>query len=471
MEYTDGFFNVSKKHGFLPMVEPLTSLPSKYEALQSILDRMSIYQPDGSQGYLAVPDRIEEVVQSSLPNFLSLVSKETDPIILQALFRAYTFLASAYTLEKSYQEFVRSGNYGKARRHLCSSIAEPLVAVSNKLDVYPWLDYHYAYSLGNYVKRNKSSDLHWSNLDMACKFTGLSDENGFIMIHVYINELSPSLVGSVMDYWQKPEDSLSLESVAKVMKYMNVRRREMWNASRPERYNDFRVFIMGIKGNEKIFDEGVIYENCFNNEPQQFRGQTGAQDNIIPTMDIFTGIVDYYPENELTKYLLDLRQYRPKCVQRFFEELRENFSRKPILQTLLEKGDVNGIVYLLQIVDEVYHFRNGHWQFVQKYIMSNTKYAFATGGTPITTWLLNQIECVLEYERVLISKVENLGVLSEKNKAIFLALQKSYNDKVALMQDQVKELKKVNYNIDFIYKKNSEFFLSDHLSFTGTAEK
>ena len=53
--------------------------------------------------------------------------------------------------------------------------------------------------------------------------------------------------------------------------------------------------------------------------------------------------------------------------------------------------------YLLAIVEEIYKFRNGHWQFVQKYIMSNTKYAKATGGTPIISWIPNQIKSVLNY--------------------------------------------------------------------------
>ena len=52
---------------------------------------------------------------------------------------------------------------------LPKQIAQPFVEVSNKLDVYPWLDYHYAYSLGNFRKLDKKGDFKWSNLDM-CPF-------------------------------------------------------------------------------------------------------------------------------------------------------------------------------------------------------------------------------------------------------------------------------------------------------------
>ena len=76
----------------------------------------------------------------------------------------------------------------------------------------------------------------------------------------------------------------------------------------------------------------VQFEGC-DDDPdrkRQYRGQTGAQDDIIPTMDIFSGVVDRYPDNMLTKYLLDLRSYRPVCVQRFFDDLRKNVKVKNV---------------------------------------------------------------------------------------------------------------------------------------------
>jgi indoleamine 2,3-dioxygenase len=304
--YTDGFFNVGKNHGFLPIKDPLAKLPETYSHLQKLIDDLHVFQ-SGGKGVLGTPNFIEQRV-NSLPNYIELVKNETDTFILQALFRAYTFITSGYTLELAYQEFIKSGNYGKARNVLPINISEPLIEVSNKLQVYPWLDYHYAYSLGNYVKKDPIGSLDWKNLDMACKFTGTSDEIGFIMVHVYINELTPDLVGSVLDYG-KTKSNEHLKLCANTMESINKRRRSMWTASKHERYNDFRIFIMGIKGNEGIFGDGLVYTGFFDNKPQKFRGQTGAQDSIIPMIDIFSGIVDYYPENELTTYLMDLRSY------------------------------------------------------------------------------------------------------------------------------------------------------------------
>lgn len=458
-QYTDGFFNVSKDYGFLPIKEPLIGLPNEYKELQDLINNLHVFQNTNEKGVLGIPNEI--VVQVGfVPDYSSVIEKETDVFVLQALYRAYTFVTSGFTLEQAYQEFLKSGNYGVARQLLPKNIAQPLVLVSSKLDVYPWLDYHYSYSLGNYVKKDPVGSLHWRNLDMACKFTGTTDEIGFIMVHVYINEVSPELVGSVMDYGlNKSMDSLKVCS--DVLQEMNVRRRDMWIASRHERYNDFRIFIMGIKGNDNIFGQGLVYDGCFNNEPQQYRGQTGAQDNIIPMIDIFSGIVDYYPDNKLTEYLLDLRTYRPKCIQNYLSDLRNHYKTNPLFNQLTDAKCYEGLVYLLKIVDEVYLFRNGHWQFVQKYIMSNTKYAFATGGTPITTWLINQIEAVLEYERVIIEHLQtNYSDILGENE-LWISLSSGYNKKRDLLIEQVNELKKIDYNIEFVYMKNNELNLDD----------
>ena len=310
-EYSDGFFNVNYKNGFLPEINPLETLPTLYQPLQKVLDNMPVRINDKS-GYLDHPGKIFEVVKS-MPNLINEVSSENEIRVIQALFRGYSFLASAYTLEPSFQHYRKTGKYGKANNILPRQIAQPFVEVSKKLDVYPWLDYHYAYSLGNFKKIDKNGDHQWSNLDMCVRFSGQPDEVGFIMLHVDINQHSPDLVGSVINTLhslKKEEISNSIKYLKQnydTMKIMNIRRKEMWKASRWNHYNDFRVFIMGVKGNEELFGKGVLYSGVWKDH-KQFRGQTGAQDDIIPMEDIFSGVIKHYPKNELTKYLLDLRK-------------------------------------------------------------------------------------------------------------------------------------------------------------------
>jgi len=455
--YSDNFFEVNHINGFLPKKSPLAVLPEKYNELQVLIDEMPIKKADGTQGLLSRRGDIEKAV-SNLSNLKHLVGEEEDVFLIQALFRAYSFLTSAYLLAPAHFNYIDTKKYGKAHTVLPSQIAEPFVIVSKKLDVYPFIDYHYSYSLGNYVKIDKSKGYEWENLAMAAKFSGMDDERGFIMLHVDINQHSPELIGSILDYLKADEEksvNLSLSKCLSSMKKINERRQIMWQASRWKHYNDFRVFIMGIKGNDEIFGDGVIYEGV-SDKPVQYRGQTGAQDNIIPTADIFTGVIGYYPTNDLTKYLLDLRSYRPKCIQNFLSDIKDEMGNNRLFNNLKESENEEGFCLLLQILDEIYYFRNGHWQFVQKYIMANTKYAKATGGTPIISWIPNQITAVLNY----MSDVIELIPTGTKhlNKSSYLD---SINKKKDLLNKQLQLLHGDNYNADEVFSLNKKMNLND----------
>ena len=458
--YTDGFFDVSEKFGFLPKKEPLLKLPYQFKDLQKLIDSMPIFKDDKTPGLLSKEGAIEIEV-AKLPNYIDLVEKEENPFILQALFRSYAFISSAFTLAPAHFNYIKTGKYGKANNILPKQIAEPFVKVSKKINVYPWLDYHYAYSLGNYSKKNPKEGFNWENLNMAAKFSGLPDERGFIMLHVDINQYSPDLVKSVISFQKNhktiKDTNKALSLSLRTMKKINERRQLMWIASRWKHYNDFRIFIMGIKGNEEIFGKGLVYEGV-SKTPMKYRGQTGAQDNIIPMMDIFTGIINHYPKNDLTRYLQDLRSYRPKCIQNFLEDLKNYFSKKEnnINELLIKQKNYSGIKILLEILEEVYLFRNGHWQFVQKYIMANTKYAKATGGTPIISWIPNQITAVLNY----MDDVINL--LPQNSEFIDITeFDSKLSKKRDLLNKQLKLLHGDDYNADEVFSLNKKMSLND----------
>ena len=456
-KFTDGFFSIDSVNGFLPLKEPLLTLPSNYNRLQKLIDEMPIKKSNGQPGLLSAEKKFEKIALL-LPNYINMVQSENDIFLLAALFRTYSFISSAYTLSASYHTFLKTGQYGKAKNLIPKNIAQPFVEVAKKLDVYPWLDYHYAYSLGNYNKIDKKKGFEWENLNMAAKFSGLDDERGFIMLHVDINQYSPDLIKSVFGITSENSSKKKLSDAIKLMgntlKKMNARRKLMWEASRWKNYNDFRVFIMGIKGNEDIFPNGLIYEGVWD-EPQFFRGQTGAQDNIIPTADIASGVINYYPKNQLTNYLMDLRKYRPKCVQLFFKELANSMSKKPILEQLVLSKNQKGMRNLMKVYEEIYNFRNGHWQFVQKYIMQNTGYPKATGGTPITSWIPNQIKAVLSAMAVLASKIKN------NDKWDKTSWKESYDRKINLLNKQLDLVSVETFNPSAVFKLNKFYNLKD----------
>ena len=455
--FSDGFFSVDPTHGFLPITEPLAQLPESFTSLQKLIDQMPIVKDNGSPGLLAVEGAFEKAVMN-LPNYVDLVKSEQDPFVLAALFRAYGFVTSAYTLAPSHHSFLKTGKYGKAHGVLPSNIAQPFAAVAEKLEVYPWIDYHYAYSLGNYQKIDKSKGFEWTNLAMAAKFSGMDDERGFIMLHVDINQYSPDMIGAVHSILAAIDDQESLtkpiDLLAIAMNKMNDRRKLMWEASRWKHYNDFRVFIMGVKGNDDLFPNGLLYEGVWD-EPKAYRGQTGAQDNIIPTADIVSGVIHYYPQNQLTSYLMDLRQYRPMCIQNFFKELANQMSQKPLAKRLIAADNQLGMQALMSVYEEIYLFRNGHWQFVQKYIMQNTAYPKATGGTPITSWIPNQIKAVLSAMRDLSLAMKTTPNFSMEQ------WQEEYDRKVKLLNKQLEIVAVEAFDPEAVFKLNLELGYQD----------
>ena len=49
----------------------------------------------------------------------------------------------------------------------------------------------------------------------------------------------------------------------------------------------------------------------------------------------------------------------------------------------------------LALLDQVREFRNRHWSFTKEYIIKYSSHPVATGGSPIVTWLPNQLGVVL----------------------------------------------------------------------------
>ena len=431
-KYNDGFFNIDTVRGFLPINDPLKTIPIDFFILQHIIDNIP--------NLLKTTEDMEYAVKY-LPNYIDYIKiyEENIPVV-QTLFRAYTFLTSAYLLQPSHLNKTDSG-YGKARTILPSNIAIPLDYIAKILKVMPFLDYHYAYALGNYKKIDESQNLSVNNLETICKFSGTRDETGFIMIHVNINQYSRYIINGINEFTNGNKKQ-GLYSILEGMTFINLVRSKMWKVSNSKNYNDFRAFIMGIKGNTQLFGEGVIYEGTDDLTPRQYRGQTGAQDDIIPTVDIFTGITKYYPDNELTKYLFDLRNYRPVVVQSFFSDL-EKFTIDYVLLHDEEKK------LLYNILEQIYDFRNGHWRFVHEYIMKNTTYSIATGGTPIISWIPNQINSVLLYMKDILDSLP-------ENDNFVAYYRENISEKQKILDIQINDLK-TNYNNDSINKSSTYF--------------
>ena len=137
---------------------------------------------------------------------------------------------------------------------------------------------------------------------MCVRFSGQPDEVGFIMLHVDINQHSPSLVGSVINVLHALKGNNHKDSI-KFLK-RKLRHNETYEYKKKKRCGRLQdgiitmileFFIMGVKGNEDLFGDGVLYQGVWD-DPKQFRGQTGAQDDIIPMEDILAELLNIIPK-------------------------------------------------------------------------------------------------------------------------------------------------------------------------------
>jgi indoleamine 2,3-dioxygenase len=119
-------FMVSTSRGFLPRADPVVKLPQEFDALESILQRMPIKTATGEPGLLA-QYKLGEVVENEFPNLASCMDKYKDDMpMMNALYRDYSFLASAYLLEPCHHRFIKDEPYGLGRQVLPANLSFPI---------------------------------------------------------------------------------------------------------------------------------------------------------------------------------------------------------------------------------------------------------------------------------------------------------------------------------------------------------
>jgi len=119
-------FMVSTTRGFLPRQEPIVHLPSEFDILESILTRMPIKTASGAPGLLATYT-LGETVLKELPDLTSAIDKYRDDLpLMNALYRDYSFLASAYLLEPCHERHVKGEGYGLGRQTLPANLSLPI---------------------------------------------------------------------------------------------------------------------------------------------------------------------------------------------------------------------------------------------------------------------------------------------------------------------------------------------------------
>lgn len=295
----------------------------------------------------------------------------------------------------------------------------------------PWMEYAGSYALYNYRLEDPKAGMDYSNLRLIRAFEhGMdhtSSEAGFVLVHVdmvknsgplvsgtmaCLDSLSPSGPNATKPAAQRGDFNAGLGTVLATMRKVNATMETMWGKSKPGSYTSFRTFIFGITS-QSMFPNGVVYEGVNDDKPMSFRGESGANDSMVPLMDNLLCLP--LPDTPLTEILRDFREYRPSNHRAFLQMVKERALEIDTRGFALSEGaavpeEQRAAVaesrrLWLQVLNEVRDFRWRHWCFAREYIIKKTSHPTATGGSPIVTWLPNQLEAVLDemvavYERV-----------------------------------------------------------------------
>lgn len=444
--YPNSWFScIPGKNGFMPVGDPLIKLPTQYEEINDILENMKI----NNNGYLAngkIGDYIDKLPKYDLHSI-------EDKQLLAALYRDFCFLASAYSLEPSHLN-LKDGVYGKARDKLPPQLSEPLILLAQKVDSKPWLEYAYGYGLNNVCLKNPDMDpTDQKSYHTIRMFNGHDSESGFINVHAAMVSQSGELLLSQ----QEILDGISSNNRVKVNKslrnhYLTLSKiitilQSMWKSSNPKEYLTFRTFIMGQYNNIVYENQNIKFmrENG-EDEIHSYRGETGAQDSLVPSVDSLLELS--YPRNSLTEYLYQLREYRPKDHQEYINYLKVNSKNLRLREYCL--GEVGSSILLLKNLNCLRMFRKKHWNLTKKYIIQNTKHPTATGGTPITTWLPNQLGATLEYMDDVVKNIDKLllsgSKISDIDSEYFNSIKVELSDHIQTVNDEVSILQDKFYN-------------------------
>jgi indoleamine 2,3-dioxygenase len=276
--------------------------------------------------------------------------------------------------------------WGDVKPHgkLPEALAKPWVEVAKHLGRPPILSYA-SYCLDNWFLINENEGISLENVGLINNFLGGVDEDWFVTIHVCIEDAASDAIEACQKIAQCNETSSEkeilnfLKQIAESMKKVNLIFARMPEKCDPYiYYHRVRPFIFGTKDNPDL-REGLIYESQFENKPQFFRGETGAQSSIIPSLDGALQIS--HTKDNLRHYLNEMRDYMPPKHREFINSLENKSTLKQLI------SDSNRLIKKYNdCLEEIRAFRAMHLEYAGTYIhkQSQIENPFGRGGSTIT---------------------------------------------------------------------------------------
>ena len=356
-------------HTFLPSKDPLIKYKTTSKSL-NLISEISEQLPK-----LLLTGSVQNTINKFKNNDLSVDKvianndlREIRLAMVHISFIAHSFIWGSETPSKILPEV----------------IAKPWVKLSKILGRPPILSYA-SYCLDNWYRLNKKDDICLENVGLHTNFLGGVDEDWFVTIHVCIEDAAGDAIKAATKLAKLNEKhsvkdfSIHLRAIIKSLRKVNAIFSRMPEKCDPYvYYHRVRPFIFGTKDNPDL-RKGLIYQSQFDNKPQFFRGETGAQSSIMPFLDGALGI--YHTQDHLRHYLNEMRDYMPPEHRRAIEHVENISNAKALIHE--SKKLINEYNKCLE---EIRIFRAQHLEFAATYIhkQSQIKNPFGRGGSTIT---------------------------------------------------------------------------------------
>ena len=322
---------------------------------------------------------------SALPvlDLKAFCAEASDAQLRTAMVR-YSFMVQAYVWGEP-----------TAPASLPAPLAVPMWALAKRLGQQPLLPYS-AYVLDNWDRLDRNGPISLDNIWMIQNFLSGQDEAWFVLVHVAIEARAGAMLAEIPRVLEavKNGDAAAVEaSLALINKGwddVNAIFDRMPERCDPYVYfHRVRPYIHGWKDNPAL-GAGLIYEGVAETggKPQAFRGQTGSQSTIVPSMDALLGVG--HAADPLRTFLDELHIYRPPAHRTFVDKVRALSNLRAFVQA---SDNANLREIYNSNIRSLARFRTRHLEYAASYINKQGKDSLGndtdvgTGGTPFMKYL------------------------------------------------------------------------------------
>ncbi len=386
-------FDISPDRGFLSPRDPLVTLPSPWPPF---LNQLGQTLPK-----LLAARQFRGTVNTFRENWARGVgNRDLDELGCAA--RTLSFAGHGYVWEEPHRPVAR----------IPAALAVPWCHVMKQLGRPPVLSYA-SYALDNWRRLDGSKPIALGNIALLQNFFGGLDEEWFVLVHVDIEaNAGPALAGIVQAINSVLADDP--DAAARGLRDTAAAEERMYNTllRMPEGCDPYvyfhrvRPYIHGWKDNPAL-PQGIVYEGVeeFHDKPQQFRGETGAQSSIIPSLDAALGVT--HEAGPLTHYLLEMREYMPPRHRAFIQTLEDlkDEQGRPLLFGYVRHWKRNHPALwdaFRECISGLARFRETHYDYADRYIHQQSQRSLSnptgvgTGGTPFMTYLKKHLDETLQ---------------------------------------------------------------------------